>query len=478
MGGLWLALTGLTRSALEEDEAASVQGVASITVPLVLGLADDPSELSQGLSQAQVSGNLQALQVLDSQGETMAPRSGMPALILLGPERLDALLSHVPVSQRVDTPRGGFFVHARALPGGGFLFLARSSRDFDNRLDHINRVVLVWALGLLLAASLVAAILVRMVVTKPIDRLLAKAGSIATGNDTDASLSEESDEFGVLRKSLRDMAAKINKDRFQMLHHAEELQKINQELTQAQDQIIRTEKLASVGQLAAGMAHEIGNPIGIILGYTEMLENPSLPEPRRLEVLAQIRKAIDRIDTTIKDILNYSRPAEDESMDAYPHVEVQSVLDLLRPQKRFRNVTVLFNDQLPSSATASIPPSRLKQVLLNMFLNAADAMKGEGTLSVDLHLEQDQVVIDISDTGPGIPEELAYRIFDPFFTTKEVGKGTGLGLFVCQTVVTNYKGTIAVDGRPGKGAQFTISLPAGHTGVAPSLTSPQKEASR
>ena len=461
LGGLWFALTGLTRSALEEDETSAVREVASITVPLVLGLADDPRELSQGLSQAQQTGNLDALQVLDSIGETVAPNSGMPALILLGSERLNLLLKAAPTSQRLDTPRGGFFVHVRALPGGGYLFLARSAKGFDDRLAHFNQVVLFWALGLLLAASLLATVLVRSVITRPIERLLEQAGSIATGNSAESVLANESGEFGVLRKSLRDMATRINLDRDQIRQHADELQRINVELTQAQEQIIRTEKLASVGQLAAGMAHEIGNPIGIILGYTEILETPGLSEAKRNEILAQIRKAIDRIDTTIKDILNYSRPAEDEASDAYPPAEVQAVLDLLRPQKRFRNVVVQLDNVLPPMTTASIPPSRLKQVLLNLFLNAADAMETGGTISVDLKLDANKVVLVLSDTGPGIPEELAYRIFDPFFTTKEVGKGTGLGLFVCETVVTMYGGTISVEGRPGVGARFTISLPAG-----------------
>lgn len=461
LGGLWFALTHYTHAALEEDEVASLERVAAITVPLVIGLADDPQELSDGLSEAQQTGNLEALQVLDDLGDTVAPKSGMPASILLGSQRLASLLARAPLSLRLDIPRGGFFLHIRPLAGGGHLFLARSAYNFDERLQQLNQVVLFWALALMLGASIIAAVLVRIVVFRPIEKLLRQAGRIATGAPPEQALAEEpSGEFGALRKSIRDMAARINKDRDRIQQHAEELQHINQELLLAQNQLIRTEKLASVGQLAAGMAHEIGNPIGIILGYTEMLEAGGLTDSRRAEILAQIRKAIDRIDSTIKDILNYSRPAEDEASDAYPLAELQSVIDLLRPQKRFRNVEVTIQDRLPPLTTLSIPPSRLKQVLLNLLLNAADAMSSQGTVTVELGLRQQDAELSITDTGPGIPPDLEYRIFDPFFTTKEVGKGTGLGLFVCQTVINTYGGTLLVEGRLGQGARFVIRLPA------------------
>lgn len=461
LGGLWFTLTHYTYIALEEDEVASLERVAAITVPLVIGLADDPHELSQGLSDAQRTGKLESLQVLDELGETVAPGSGMPASILLGSQRLAGLLEQAPVSKRLEMPRGAFYVHAQPLSGGGHLFLARSTRDFDERRHHMNRVVLFWAIALMLGASIAAAVLVRIVVFRPIEELLRQAARIATGAQPEAALADApSAEFGALRKSIRDMAARINKDRDRIQRHAEELQHINFELVQTQNQLIRTEKLASVGQLAAGMAHEIGNPIGIILGYTEMLEAGGLSDSRRGEILAQIRVAIDRIDTTIKDILNYSRPAEDEASDAFPTAELQSVIDLLRPQKRFRNVAVEIRDSLPPSTTLSIPPSRLKQVLLNLLLNAADAMSSQGTVTVELTMRQHEAEFSVTDTGPGIPPELEYRIFDPFFTTKEVGKGTGLGLFVCQTVINTYGGTLSVDGRPGQGARFVMRLPA------------------
>jgi len=461
MVALWFALTRITRSTLEQDERVALEGVASLTAPLVIGLADDPAELSMGLRQAQVAAGLDMLQVLNSIGETVSPLGGMPASSLVGSARLEELLRQAPVTLLQDGVRGRQFLHIRPLDGGGYVAAVRGAQMFELRLADMNRLVLLWSGVLLLVSWLLAALIVRRVVTRPIEKLIEQAASMATGVTSDLALGEDSEEYGMLRKSMRDMARRISQDRDRIRRHADELQRMNVELGMAQEQLIRTEKLAAVGQLAAGMAHEIGNPVGIILGYTEILENPSLSEAKRTQVLGQIRKAIDRIDITIKDILNYSRPAEDEDSDANPEAEVSSVLDLLAPQKRFRSVETRVTNTLERGTSVSLPPSRLKQVLLNLFLNAADAMNGDGLLEIGLGELKGMVVIAVTDSGPGISEELAYRIFDPFFTTKEPGKGTGLGLFVCQTVVNHYGGSISVEGRPGKGARFTLSLPSG-----------------
>jgi signal transduction histidine kinase len=173
----------------------------------------------------------------------------------------------------------------------------------------------------------------------------------------------------------------------------------------------------------------------------------------------QLRKATERIDGTIRDLLNFSRPAEDEQSQCEVRRDVAEVVALVRPQKRFRDVAVRFEDRVAGPARCRIPPSRLKQVLLNLLLNAADAMEGKGDLTVTLEREEGRVRLSVQDSGPGIDEKVLLKIFDPFFTTKGVGKGTGLGLYVCHTIVGRYGGEMEVDAGMGRGARFTVKLP-------------------
>ncbi|HOC99832.1 MAG TPA: ATP-binding protein, partial [Myxococcota bacterium] len=253
-------------------------------------------------------------------------------------------------------------------------------------------------------------------------------------------------------------AARIHvEDRRQMERQDWEISRMRNDLKGAQTTLIRAEKLASVGQLAAGVAHEIGNPVGIILGMSDVLRQGGSSPEEVQRFSDEIHKATMRVDQTIRELLTFARPVRDEGARADVRQVVESTVKLVQTHKSFRNVMVCIDigEECP---VAEIRPSQLQQVLLNLFLNAAAAMNGEGRIEVSCRCEDRRLSIAVRDFGPGIPEKDLQRIFDPFFTTKPPGEGTGLGLAMSSQIVEIYGGEIEAESRIGEGAVFTVKL--------------------
>jgi two-component system, NtrC family, sensor kinase len=246
---------------------------------------------------------------------------------------------------------------------------------------------------------------------------------------------------------------------------ASALNRMTASLASQRDQLIRTEKLASVGQLAAGVAHEIGNPLAAVLGYADILradaagEGGALTAMERQDALSRVKAETQRIHRIIQDLLAYSRPTTDEPMAVDPGKILHSALALLAPQARFRGVQVQASGEPWPEVLASA--GRLTQVFVNLLLNAADAMEGKGQVQVTGIFAAGRVRLSFRDHGPGVPAELAGKIFDPFFTTKAPGQGTGLGLSISRSIVEAYHGALELDPAPeGGGAAFVVILPA------------------
>ncbi len=457
---VYFASTSLTTSMLMEEEVRVVRQTGDMLVPLLLNLARDPEEVDMALSKAAQGGRLETVQVLNGQLETSAPRDCRPAEVLVGRQRLEELAANGGRVGRVRSPTvGQLFASVRPIPGGGFLFAARSAKFFEEKRRSLVTLLVLWGAVLMLAIFLSASILLRTIVTRPIGKLVEEASAVAAGGKGFDAEEMNTDEFGVLRTSLASMAEKLLADRARIENQVDELQQVNRELTDAHDRLVRTEKLASVGQLAAGVAHEIGNPISIVLGYLDLLQKQELAGGQS-EILGKIRKATERIDTTLRNLMDFSRPAQDEQLSCHLASGAKEVMELVSPQKQFRVVEMELDNRLDGPVACAIPPSRFKQVLLNLLFNAADAMDGRGGLKIVLESAgPGRASLAVSDTGPGIAHDLYLKIFDPFFTTKEVGKGTGLGLFVCHTIVSRYGGQISVGSSPGEGATFTVILP-------------------
>lgn len=225
-----------------------------------------------------------------------------------------------------------------------------------------------------------------------------------------------------------------------------------------QAQMERSERLASLGHMAAGVAHEIGNPLTAISSIIQLLQR-KITDQGQLDQLNRVRENITRITKIVRDLVDFSRPKSPEISQMNLNETINDVIGLLKHDARCKNVT--FDLQLdPNLPSFKAVPDQLYQVYLNFILNAVDACEENPKPVVAVRTEADKnaVLSSISDNGSGIPSAIKERIFEPFFTTKDVGKGTGLGLSVSHHIITSLGGSIAVDSRPGN-TVFSIKIP-------------------
>jgi two-component system, NtrC family, sensor kinase len=230
------------------------------------------------------------------------------------------------------------------------------------------------------------------------------------------------------------------------------------ELHRAKERALQTGKMAAVGQLAAGVAHEVNNPLGVILGFAQGLER-RVPEgdKLRLPVTSIVREAL-RCRNLVQELLTFSRTGKKTSEDLDVRELVESTVVLLEPRARSQNVTIV--KDLHDVPAVKANATQLQQVIVNLATNAFDAMHDGGTLTIRTRTnDRGGVMIEVADTGAGIPDEIRGRMFEPFFTTKEVGKGTGLGLSLVYEMVRHADGTIDVASTVGKGTTMSIHLP-------------------
>jgi two-component system, NtrC family, sensor kinase len=244
-------------------------------------------------------------------------------------------------------------------------------------------------------------------------------------------------------------------------HDMREKLKMEEQLKNAQLQLLQSEKMASLGKLAAGVAHQLNNPLGGITLYTKlMLEDYQLEESAR-EDLNRILKDAERCRDTVKELLEFTRQTRHFMKPNDINKAITRTLFLLERQPLFQNVQIIQNlsESLP---LVTCDLQQMNHVFMNLILNAAQAMEGQGTLTLTtVPLEKDtRIRLEIADTGPGIPETLLPRIFEPFFTTKEEGQGTGLGLSLVYRIIQTHNGRINVQSTPGKGTTFVIEMPA------------------
>ena len=242
-------------------------------------------------------------------------------------------------------------------------------------------------------------------------------------------------------------------------HDLREDIEMRKELEKTQVQLLQAEKMASLGKLAAGVAHQLNNPLGGITLFTKLMMEEYQLEDAVLSDLKRILKDAERCRDTVKELLEFARQTQQKMQKNDINRAINRTLFLLENQTLFQNI------HIEKKLAEGLPPvpgdiQQLNHLFMNIILNAAQAMKGNGILVVKTELEPDkkQVRIEIGDTGPGIPDEILPQIFDPFFTTKEEGEGTGLGLSMVYGIVQNHGGKISVKSTPQKGATFIIQL--------------------
>jgi signal transduction histidine kinase len=227
-----------------------------------------------------------------------------------------------------------------------------------------------------------------------------------------------------------------------------------------QKHLARAEKLAAVGQLAAGLAHEINNPLGVINCYANLIGKSAREVPSILEDVKIIQKHTRSCKSIVQDLLNFARVSDTRKARGDIRQAIDGVLDILEKQTGSKRIAVqrAYAADLPDIV---VDLDKMRQVFMNLIINAIQAIKEDGriTVSAELNADAGQIEIRIADTGPGIPREYIDSIFDPFFTTKKTGAGTGLGLSISYGIVQEHGGDIQVHTQSGKGTTFTIILP-------------------
>lgn len=247
-------------------------------------------------------------------------------------------------------------------------------------------------------------------------------------------------------------------DRRRIEQQVAELTVTNRQLEETRDRLVRAERLAAVGRLAAGLAHEIGNPLAVLTGYAALLRDEGLPQASRDDALQRMERELDRIQGTVRSLLDYARAPSGVAGVARVSEVAEHVQKLVQPQaaKKKVSVTVATGD-----AGVAMSGDALTQVLLNLVLNALDAVGEGASIAIGAVKDGDANIITVDDSGPGIAAEHNAKLFEPFFTTKPAGVGTGLGLSVCESLVTAAHGNITADKSPTLGgARFSVRLPS------------------
>ncbi|WP_433931373.1 ATP-binding protein [Sorangium cellulosum] len=481
---LFFAVASLTQATMGGVRASSARAIGRAIAGHVAAARASRSapELSQLLEAQLGPDGASAIGVYDAAG-ALADRAGEPEIAAALPASVEA---GAEVLRAVRTARGGAILvvvpeHARegaarggggpegAAPAGSVAVLVPTDPSTVPAAPLVRIVALytgVVALGLLVFAYIA---MTRLVV-RPIDALSRAAGRVAGGARDLEAPQAGARELAELGASLAHMTSRLRADEESLRAKIAEVERYAADLKSAQERLVRSERLASVGRLAAGLAHEIGNPLAAILGLQELLLAGGLTPAEERDFVERMKRETERIHKILRDLLDFARPAAPGAGDPggagdAPSGSVadalEDVLSLVAPQKEFRGVE-LARDLAPDVPPVPLSHGRLVQVLLNLLLNAADAVpRAGGRVWVRASRGADGGArIEVEDNGPGIAEAVRETLFEPFITTKEVGEGTGLGLAVCRGLVEAAGGSIGVERGDGGGARFVVRLPA------------------
>jgi two-component system NtrC family sensor kinase len=352
----------------------------------------------------------------------------------------------------------------------GVLDISLSLAATDKRIQDIKDKTMVFSVITILAVSLIIGFFVQRGVYRPVKELVAGTTRVASGDFDHTIPARSEDEIGQLAESFNLMTQRLKKADDEIKDLIKNLEKKvakrTDQLKAVQYQLLQSEKLASIGKLAATIAHEINNPLNGILTYTKLIERKladgTLKKdeiPKFLSYLGIMERETERCSTIVRNLLDFARQREPSlKPDVDINVVVEEALSLLANQIALQEITLEKRlNQLPPIVA---DPMQLRQVFLNIILNACEAMHNEGVLTVTTALANKRkkaVRVEVADTGVGIDEKDLPKIFDPFFTSKE--KGTGLGLSVVYGIINSHQGTIEVDSKAGEGTSITITLP-------------------
>lgn len=369
-----------------------------------------------------------------------------------------------PIYNEKDCYTSDCHVHPSSQKVLGVLDIGMSLAEVDDQIRGNQNKMLAFAVVVFLGISGTIGIFVRRSVSRPVRALVDGTKKIATGNLGYTLKIDSKDEIGELADSFNRMTKDLEEAQKELREWSKVLEKRVEERTfelkKTQEQLVQSEKLASLGKLAAGIAHEINNPLTGVLTYSSLLLKDEKVDPQMKEDLEVIVNETTRCRRIVKGLLEFARQTEPSKSPADINKVLEETLSLIQHQAIFHNVKVekKLREALPK---VMVDVDQIKQVFVNIILNAAEAMSQGGTLTIESDLDSEKrfVLISFTDTGCGISEENLSKIFDPFFTTKRSGKGTGLGLSVSYGIIQRHNGFLEVKSQLGKGSTLTIKLP-------------------
>ena len=355
------------------------------------------------------------------------------------------------------------------VPGAGTLRLHHGAAPSGANAPFVG-LVLLYAVVTGFAVLLLAYVTLTVLIVRPVEALTRASERLAGGRLDTSVPATGAAEVARLAMAFNRMAEQLREDRHALESRLREVERTKAELESAQEQVIRGEKLASVGRVAAGVAHEIGNPLAAILGLIELVRSGDLEPEEAREFLGRIQAETERIHEIIRELLAFARQGDPraEGVGTLGAVDLRAVVEdavrLVAPRKALggSTIAVSFAEDLPRVTGNA---ERLGQVVLNLLLNAADAQAGKGRIGIEVAPVpgRGEVALRVVDQGPGIDAAVAEHLFEPFVTTKPPGQGTGLGLAVCHTLIARMGGTITGSNRPEGGAVFEVRLAAADT---------------
>jgi signal transduction histidine kinase len=335
---------------------------------------------------------------------------------------------------------------------------ARMQRQLGFSLVRIIVQLFITALVIVIFINILAS----LTVLAPIRKLLLATERIGSGDLTRGVDLGGRDEFGDLAHSFNIMLERLRGSEERIREQLDSLRKAHADLQAKEEALVESEKMAAVGRVAAGVAHEVGNPLGSVTGYLAMLRDENLSGEESRDCLDRTGKELERINRIMTDLLNYARPPRLEWSEIDVNMLVRDARSLLAGQPKFK--TSSFRTDLAEG----LPPVRgdlhlAQQMLVNIILNSSQAMPEGGliTLMTSSEGESGPVVVTVSDEGPGIQPEDLPHLFEPFFSSRNAGRGSGLGLALCKRIAASMDAAIEVDSNPGEGATFRVIFPAG-----------------
>ncbi len=463
------------------EEAGSIARFASLSSRLAAPL-NDPSAPVRSISAVLKGYGIGDFRVVDGSGKVLSKEGVLPAA---AGERLP-----YAGDMTIRKVGGGFFkgpgealrITAPLGPGGTTLEFSMELAGIKEEMAGIKRFLLLYAAFDSIVIIVFGVFFLSRSIVSPISKLTDAAMRISGGNLSERAEVAADNEIGSLASSFNIMADRLEDE-------IKSLERLNKELVTTQEELLRSSTLAVVGRLAAGIAHEIGNPLGAVRGYLDILSKGLPDRDEEKDIVGRTIKEVSRIDFIVREFLEVSRPA----LRSSGTVDVNRLLE-----ETVSTITVhrdLSGIEIRTAVKEGLPPvvmdeRKLRQVFMNLLVNAAHSFEGKaddrlitiesGLLKKQIEMprirrrrgdtpltpppeieDREFVFIRFTDNGSGISGEGAVRIFEPFYTTKAPGQGTGLGLFVSQSIIKAYGGEITLHTKEGEGSSFTVLLPSG-----------------